>query len=249
MFRRRTPSRAVALAMLHVGRCGSTVVCRMLSGHPEITWDYEIFEPRVRESLPEPAELAPRELIARRRSGHPGHYGFETKYLQSHHLGSIGMALADYIEMLTDLGFGFVALHRRNYLRRVVSGAVGRESGTWHVKDPSAHALRAITLDPSAVPFGPPQPLLDVFTELAEGEQALRLHLPAEALWLTYEADIAPDPRIAYRKICQQYGVTPTDAEPSLYPTNPFPLADLVRNFDEVADLLAGTEYEWMLAD
>lgn len=247
MFRRRTPS--VALAMLHVGRCGSTVVCRMLGAHPEITWDHEIFEPRIRDSLPEPADLAPRELIARRRRGRPGHYGFETKYLQSHHLGRIGMTLEDYIEMLADLGFGFVALHRQNYLRRVVSGAVGRESGTWHTKDPNAPELRAITLDPSAVPFGPPQPLLEVFRELAEGEQALRLHLPAEALWLTYEADIAPDPKVAYRKICQQYGVTPTDAEPSLYPTNPFPLAEVVTNFDEVAELLGGTEYEWMLTD
>lgn len=236
--------------MFHVGRCGSTVVARMLDEHPEITWDGEIFEPSERDRLGEPDDLEPRELIEQRRSKAPRHYGFETKYLRSHHLGALGLSLDDYVDLLGGIGFDrFAALHRRNYLRRVVSGAVGRQAGTWHRRKPGAGEPQVIGLDPQRVPFGGDQPLLDVFAELAAGEEALRRRLPAGAVWLTYEEDIAPDPAIAYRKICELFGVEPAEVEPRLFPTNPFPLHAILANYDEIAGLLAGTEYEWMLRD
>jgi len=36
-------------------------------------------------------------------------------------------------------------------------------------------------------------------------------------------------------------------AEIKLRKTNPFGYEDMVTNFDEVREALAGTEYEWML--
>ena len=235
--------------MLHVGRCGSTVVGRMLGDHPEIFWDREIFEPHRRAELNEPKDLPPDDLIRQRQSQTRVNYGFETKYLQSHHLGTLGLTLPDYISMLRELGFDrFVALHRRNYLHRVVSGAIGRESGTWHRAKGSAAAPVSITLDPARVPFGAKKPLLDVFAELSEGEQALRdLLPPTGTLWLTYEDDIARDPSVAYRQVCDLFGVTPADSEPTLAQTNPFPMKEILDNYDEIADLLEGTEYGWML--
>ncbi|MEN8240250.1 MAG: hypothetical protein ABFR53_13740, partial [Actinomycetota bacterium] len=198
-----------SLAMLHVGRCGSTVVGRMLSDHPDVFWDREIFEPHRRTELDEPVDLPPNQLIRHRQAQTPLHYGFETKYLQSHHLGRLGLTLPDYISILQGLGFNrFVALHRRNYLRRVVSGAIGRASGTWHRTRGSATTSASITLDPHKVPFGPRKPLLDVFAELSEGERALRELLPpSDTLWLTYEDDIERDPSIAYRRVCGLFGV------------------------------------------
>ncbi len=240
----------VSLAMLHVGRCGSTVVGRMLDEHPDIDWDREIFEPHRRAELGVPGNLAPEPLIRQRKGQTPLHYGFETKYLQSHHLGRLGLSLPDYISMLGDLGFDrFVALHRRNYLRRVVSGAVGRASGTWHRSQGSATPV-SIRLDPARVPFGRPKRLLDVFHELTAGERALHALLPEDGtLWLTYEDDIARDPSVAYRRICDLFDVTPIDSEPALSPTNPFPLTEILENYDEIAELLTGTEYAWMLTE
>lgn len=236
--------------MLHVGRCGSTVVARMLDEHPDITWDGEIFEPSHRAELNESDDLAPADLIARRRTRAPHHYGFETKYLASHHLGALGMSLPDYLAMLQHLGFDrFVALHRTNYLRRIVSGAVGRRAGTWHRSKPGVGEPVVITLDPQRVPFGGEQALLDVFAELSAGEEALHRLLPDNALWLTYEDDIAGDPVVAYRRVCDLLGVKPAPAAPQLFPTNPFPLAEMLANYDEIADLLASTPYEWMLVD
>lgn len=237
------------LAMLHVGRCGSTVVARMLDDHPEVTWDGEIFEPSVRAHLPEPVDLEPAALIAARRERAHGRYGFETKYLQSHHLGRLGLSLEGYLATLEGLGFRrFVTLHRRNYLRRVVSGAVGRSSGTWHRSRAGAGPLVEIRLDPQRVPFGPDRPLLDVFHELEAGEAALREQLPKEStLRLTYEEDIASDPTIAYRRICSLMDIEPLHPRPELFPTNPFPLHQILTNYEEIATLLDGTRFEWML--
>jgi hypothetical protein len=220
----------------------------MLDAHPDIMWDGEIFEPTHRAELDEPADLTPADLIERRRSKAACHYGFETKYLQSHHLGALGMGLNRYVELLTGLGFDrFVALHRRNYLRRVVSGAVGRQAGTWHRHRPGTGELQVITLDPDSVPFGGDQRLLDVFAELAAGEDTLRELLPAGTVWLTYEDDVVADPSFAYGRICGLFGVEPQPVAPSLFPTNPFPLHEMLANYEEIAELLSGTPYEWML--
>ena len=237
--------------MLHVGRCGSTVVGRMLDEHPDISWDREIFEPHRRAEIDTPADVAADQLIQLRQSQAQTHYGFETKYLQSHHLGTLGYSIKDYIGLLQELGFEkFVALHRRNYLRRVVSGAVGRESGTWHRSKGTQAAPVSVRLDPLRVPFGGTQPLLEVFNELAEGERELLANLPATGtLWLTYEEDIARDPSVAYERICELFEVSPVDAEPAFSPTNPFPLDQILENYEEVADHLSGTEYAWMLTD
>ncbi|MEN8239769.1 MAG: hypothetical protein ABFR53_11285, partial [Actinomycetota bacterium] len=86
--------------------------------------------------------------------------------------------------------------------------------------------------------------------ELAEGERALRELLPpSDTLWLTYEDDIERDPSIAYRRVCGLFGVTPSDSEPALAQTNPFPMEEIIDNYDEIYELLDGTEYAWMLSD
>lgn len=249
--RQRRPLDPVAVAMLHVGRCGSTVVGRMLDEHPLIQWDGEVFEPSQRATLEIADDLSPSELVRLRKTQALTHYGFETKYLQAHHLGTLGMTVREYVGMLRNLGFDrFVALHRRNYLRRAVSGAIGRSTGEWHRSEPTATGPTPITLDPLQVPFGEQRTLLDVFKELSDGEEQLRESLARDTnLWLTYEDDIAQDPRIAYRKLCDLFGVIPTRSTPALYATNPFPLHELLANYAEIAELLAGTEYEWMLTD
>jgi hypothetical protein len=221
----------------------------MLEHHPDITWDGEIFEPAVRAQLPEPPDLEPAALITKRRDLAHSHYGFETKYLQSHHLGRLGLSLDEYLAMLRGLGIGhFVTLHRRNYLRRVVSGVVGRVSGAWHRSQPGEGPVVEIRLDPQRVPFGPDQQLLEIFRELEAGETALRRRLPKDStLHLTYEEDVAGDPVVAYRKICSLMNVAPTHPRPEFFPTNPFPLHQIVSNYGEIVNLLQGTRFEWML--
>ena len=66
-------------------------------------------------------------------------------------------------------------------------------------------------------------------------------------LHLNYEDDIEQDPKKAYLRICEFIGVKPTKVCVRYKKTNPFPLADIIENFDEIKAILHNTPYEWML--
>lgn len=52
-LRRLAPERADTVAMLHPGRCGSTVLGTMLGDRSDVHWDGEVFEPHRRHPVPE----------------------------------------------------------------------------------------------------------------------------------------------------------------------------------------------------
>jgi LPS sulfotransferase NodH len=234
--------------MLHVGRCGSTVLAEMLGRHPSVSWDGEVFEPVVRAMIGA-EEAAPEDFLRTRASQADGVYGFEIKYLPSHHQRQLHVDLPEMIEMCDRVGVThYVTLHRQNYLRRVVSGAIGRQRGTWHRSAGAPARPTAIHLDPDNVPFGPDKPLLTVFAEMKTGEQELRAVLRDKALLeITYEDDIESNPVTAYSAVCRFLGVEPEEAHPSLSRTGDASLAAMVTNYQEIADLLDSTEYAWML--
>ena len=68
-------------------------------------------------------------------------------------------------------------------------------------------------------------------------------------LRLTYEDDIAPDPRIGYRRTCEFFGIQYEPAEVRLGKSNPFPLAEILVNYSEVERALRDTPFAWMLRD
>ena len=68
-----------------------------------------------------------------------------------------------------------------------------------------------------------------------------------DVLELSYEDDIAEDPRAAYARVCTWLGLEVVPAEPDLRRTNPRALREVISNWDEVANGLAGTPYAWML--
>jgi hypothetical protein len=98
------------------------------------------------------------------------------------------------------------------------------------------------------VPFGPSKPLLAAFEEMKTGESALRAALDGRStINLVYEDHVEGDPALAYGLICESIGIEPGAAEVRLERTGDAPLSALLSNFDEIAELLTGTEYEWML--
>lgn len=226
----------------------------MLGDRTDAVWDGELFEPRRRSKVPElEAGLSPHEVIRTRRgSNEDKAYAFAVKYLWSHHLAVLGVDLPGLLELLEAGGVDhFVVIRRRNYLRRVVSGAVGRARGTYHQRiSDGPSELTRVRLDLDGVPFGPGRPLFDVFEELARGERELGSILEGRRqLWLTYEDDIEDDPLVAYRRLCSFLGLPPQDVNVRLTRTTPFPLVDVLDNYDEVAAALATTPHAWMLED
>ena len=67
-------------------------------------------------------------------------------------------------------------------------------------------------------------------------------------LELDFETHILPDPASAYRAVCNYVEVEPTPVRIRHQRVNPFPLAELVSNYQEIESLLRGTDFEWMLA-
>lgn len=178
-------------------------------------------------------------------------FGFETKYLDGADFERLDMSLEVYIEALRDLGFThFILLERNNMLRRFVSTAVGRErDGQWHNR--GDQTLTTIAFDTENVRSGPiRRPLLEWFERIEHDKHRLYecLH-DSNLLRITYEDHIRDNPKRAYRKICSFLGLDHEPAEITIKKSNPYPLQDILTNYEEVATKLKGSDHEWMLYD
>ena len=243
---RRSVGPATRIAMIHHGRCGSQVLGDLLDQHSRICWEGELFEPLSHKLPKHPVP----HLRQRLRACKKAMYGFETKH---YHPDLMGVEWPDYIAGLEDLGFRkFIIQRRANLLRTFVSALVGKAKGhVYHLAAGKAASLQKLTLDPQAVYFDDkPVRLLDALEFTSDRmELARRLLDGHDILTLTYEEDIAQDPSRAYRRVCDFLGVEPEPVEIKYGRTTPFPLSDVIENLDEVQAALAGTEFEWMLAE
>lgn len=240
----RTPR---LLAVLHGGRCGSTVLGELLDQHDQIRWGGELFfdvHRKVSGFRPTAAWIRTVIELAASRQG-DGVFGFETQRVHLRYTFA-AMPVAAYIELLESVGVrDFVLLQRRNLLRSVVSVLVARRTGVGHAV--AAQAVQRLRID-VADPWGAGEATLAGLLEqmdrfYAEVAEALR---PRRHLVLTYEEDLERDPQVGYRRVCEFLGLPPQAASARLVPTNPYPLGSLVDNLDEVAAHLRATPYAWM---
>jgi hypothetical protein len=66
-------------------------------------------------------------------------------------------------------------------------------------------------------------------------------------LELTYEDDIEQNPHNGYEKVCEFLDLEPIAAKARWAKTNPFPLSQLIRNWEEVCEEISSTSHSWML--
>ncbi len=240
------------VAMLHAGRCGSSVLADLLNQHPDMKWGGEVFESMLPAYYKMDPDRRARERIANSMYVHRSKFfGFDSKYLPEQHLRLelANQTPAQYVALLDDLGFNyFILLNRKNHLRRAVSVAVGMRSGQWNTLG-DVRASGKVRLDPERfVSYGVEMPLLQYFANLdsvhAELEQLLSGFL---CLKLVYEDDIQTDPRCAYRRTCEFLGLQAQPVDVRLKKMNPKGLADLIENYAEICSLLRNTPYGWMV--
>ena len=233
------------VVMFHAGRCGSTVLADLLDQHPRITWDGEILKaPRWRQRGDLQRLLAVRLALTRTRF-----YGFETKFF---HLRYHGYDLATYLQLLDRAGFDrFIVVRRNHFLRQVVSSCVGRATRTMRLPASATPCLTTIRLEVDGLwRHRENNTLLGHFQRLSTDYRELEQRLAGkQALWLSYEDHIACDPGTAYGLACDFLGVEQKPVKIRLGRTNPFPLRDMISNFEDVERVLTGTPYEWMLHD
>lgn len=246
--------------MFHIGRSGSTVFADLLNQHPQIYWDGEAYLSlfsKVFESWNEKVEkleasVPPLDLIQflhdRMAFAGQRYYGFEVKFF---HLRLANVALPDYFDQLRQLGFDhFIVLKRRNFLRKIVSSLAARKrAATYHRQVGTQLELTRVYLDVGQIVIDrdakPLLALLDMYQQcFHELDQYLDI---ANVLRLTYEDDIAADPRAAYQRACAFLDLAPHSVSVRYGRTNPFPLQEIIINYDEVKRVLADTPFAWML--
>lgn len=240
-----------AVAVFHIGRCGSTVLTDLLDQHPGVYWDGETYGrviadiKRSGRSRAE-VEFDPVQYVVRRlpRSGHRW-YGFDLKFS---HVTEFGLAVADYVDAARSAGVThFVILRRNNYVRHAISGINGGRRGKYHHRDGAPEPLAPIALPLQAVNVDLYRSsLIEHFERWDRLYNEVELHLGENALTITYEHDIAPDPQVGYSKVQNFLGLPPYSPRVRLRRSNPEPLGDLITNLDELRQYLTGTPYAWM---
>lgn len=240
--------KAYGVALLHRGRCGSTVLGSLLSQHPRLYSDGEAL------LAPSPSERWFRRLQGARGQDPLRDAQALMQYAQGRHYVLSAKGRSGYPSLhallrdLDRLGFArLVLLERRNPLRWLVSAEVGTHHRAWHRR--KGHAPR---LKPVRIPltYAEGATLLDRLRGLRALNDGVKRQTADRApLHLDYETHILPDPRIAYRAVCDYVGVEAAGVEVRHERTNPFPLHQVISNYAEVASSLRGTEFEWTLAE
>ncbi len=237
--------------MFHIGRSGSSVLADMFFQHADLIWGGEIYRRPIRQlgasalkpiQPPDPLAFASERFQASVASN----YGFEVKF---YHLDLLGMPLENYVNGLSQIGVDrFIVLRRNNYLRKIVSSVIAKETDLWHVRDNTKPKLTAVRIEVDKLhldrQWGSLMTFLKKFDEDFRRLDALLSGLPA--LKISYEEDVECNPLVAYRKIVDFCGLATIDPEVRLRKTNPYPLRELIVNYEEVRAYLAETDFAWM---
>lgn len=248
--RRNGRARPHNVAMLHLGRCGSTVVADLLRQHDGIRWDGETLQRYGAYEVPKGLGSALDCLQVRMDLAGADVFGFETKFLWDYHLRTVGLGLDAYVQQLRALGFDrFIVVRRGNYLRWAASETIAARTKKWHERGAATQRNPAVPLDVDAFQIGQRrQPLREWFAEFDRAYEELASLLPTEqCLYLSYEEDIEGSPVAAYHRVCDFLDQEPQPVTIRLRKTNPYPLEELVGNLKEVRTHLAGTAYAMFL--
>lgn len=247
---RRRPG---VVVMLHVGRCGSTVLASLLGQHSRIFWDGKIYR-KAEDAYGYDIGKIDYSDWTRRQFQVSGarYYGFEFKILNDHYPAKIGVPLQGFLEQCKTLGVThYILLVRRNTLRHVVSHYASKQRGRWHMSASNAAERKQFTLDPETITTGSGKgrPLLGYLQEVDDAHATVRAALKDQpVLEIEYESDIeAKGALFAYEKICAFLDLAPEAAEIRNRRINPFPVHETILNHDQIAATLKGTRFEWML--
>jgi hypothetical protein len=249
----RAHRRPGIVVMLHVGRCGSTVLANLLEQDPGIFWDGKLHR-KARMLYGDRLREMDQDSWLRRQFTMSGDrfYGFEFKILEDQYPAMAGRTTPAFLDQCKALGVShYILLVRRNTLRHVISHYASRNRGSWHFEGKDKARKQQFTLDLDHITTGsaPGRPLLQYLREVDTAHDTVRRALQGEALLeIGYETDIdEKGADFAYGRISRFLGCTPQPVTIRNRRANPFPMSETVENFDDLAALLTGTEFEWML--
>jgi hypothetical protein len=165
------------------------------------------------------------------------------------HLRELDLPPETLLEEARQIGASIVILERRNYLRRIISSLIVKQTRRYHLPASQRRELQPFALDVNQVTHhGVSMSLLDHLRHLEDNCQALREFAARDTrLHLTYEQDVESDPTVAYEKLCRLMGLPPYRVKVRLGRVNSCELSRLIVNYDQLQAHLDGTPYDWML--
>lgn len=230
------PLPRVRFVIFAQGRTGSTLLTSTLNTHSQITCMDEILSaPRV----------APIRFVshAARRSGAPC-FGFHVKIYQLLAWQRVKDP-ASFLQKMHMCGWKIVYLWRENLLEQVVSNIFAEASGRYHFWSGD----RADRLDRVHVCTRRLLESMDSRDRCLGEEGAALRGVPH--LKLNYERDLrSPETQPAtFRRLQGHLEVDPEDISPRIQKSVRKPVADLIKNYTEVREALAGTRFERFLTE
>jgi hypothetical protein len=230
----------------------------MLNQHPDIDWKGEIFNPSTKngwyQSLVKRSFLVKMKVKLLKNRVRPSGLGIELKGLPCQHPALIDVSLTQFSDILKNMGFEHcIFLHRKNILRKLVSVQIvdqGMRDSFHKPLNDGENLSGTLDLNLNRVRiFGKHATLLDMIEYIhAETEIAkATLQKVFKTLQLYYEDDIQEDPLKAYKSTCEFLNLEYYDAKIKNRRINDKSLREIISNYSELEDLLAGTNYEWML--
>jgi len=241
--------------MLHIGRCGSTVLANMLAQNPNVLWDgktarkaHELYGNSIR-SLDVADWFRKQFSISGSR-----YYGFEFKMLRDQYVTIFDKTVPEVMEICKSVGVThFILLYRGNTLNQAISHYSGLNNRVWHVSQDSgeqgSNKSFRIDFDHVTTGSGVGLPLLDYLCDIENTKEEVRAILQDQNLLeLEYESDILENgPMIAYKKICVFLDIPTSDVSIKNKKVLALPPSRAVENYGDAVRTLTGTDFEWML--
>ena len=241
--------------MLHIGRCGSTVLANMLDQNPEIYWDGKTAR-KVHELYGDAVAKLDISAWFKQQFSISGdrYYGFEFKILRDQYVNIFDKTMADFLEIWKSIGVThFILLYRGNTLNQAISHYSGLSNKVWHISSDSERqsAKNSFTIDFEHVTTGSGKglPLKEYLREIENTKNEIRNILQGcNLLELEYERDILEaGPQAAYQNICEFLDISAREVVVKNKKVLALSPSEAVENYNDAVQALSGTEFEWML--
>jgi LPS sulfotransferase NodH len=251
-FSRRRPG---VVVMLHIGRCGSTVLANMLDQNPNIFWDGKTAR-RAHEIYGDSVKTLDISTWFKRQFSISGsrYYGFEFKMLRDQYVRIFDITVPEFLGICKSIGVThFILLYRGNTLNQAISHYSGLSNKVWHISPDSGKraSRKSFSIDFEHVTTGSGEglPLPEYLRDIENTKDEIREILQDQnILELEYESDILEGgPMTAYQKICGFLKVPAGEVFVKNKKVLVLPPSEAVENYGDAVRALSGTEFEWML--
>lgn len=248
------------VCMIHIGRCGSTVLSNMIEQNSSINWAGELYEPMFKAwdlaspnfTQPVKLENSPLsylnlDMIRCKKS----FYGFEIK---PYHLKLLGQDPEEFFNALEENGFTkFILLDRSNRLRKIVSSLIAHQTGVYHISPGNIvrTSKRKVFINTDLVEIDHDSKTLIEYLQDYDRQwlSLCDLFNSRNTLSLEYSRDIERGPMVGYGKVARFLDL-PLKTPCVYYKrVNPYPLKEIIINYEDIVSLLGETKFSWMLND